>query len=144
MYNDAKPLHVYLASSMTPAVKAAVVIKKGDTFLLVQENGARSRGWWNWPQGRVEEGETPEEAAIREAKEETGFDITIVRKLAVLTETFPDTKELHVFLGNITGGSLNFPRDEIMAAQYFTLEQIIEMKEKLAGPWIPDVISQVK
>jgi 8-oxo-dGTP pyrophosphatase MutT (NUDIX family) len=55
-----------------------MVIEKDGKFLLVQEGHAGAYGLWNWQQGKVEEGETIEEAAVREAKEETGYEVSIL------------------------------------------------------------------
>ena len=99
--------------NVTPRIKAAVLVRQDSRFLLVQEKGPPMHGFWNWPQGRVEEGESVEEAAVREAKEETGLDIKIEKTVAVLEDTFPDIKELHVYLATIVGGEMTLPDDEI-------------------------------
>ena len=125
-------------------IKAAVLIKKEDKYLLVQEKAKRSYGLWNWPQGKVKEGELPEQAAIREAQEETGFNIKIIRKVEVLEKTFSDTKELHVFLGEIVDGELNFPEDEILDIKWFAPDEIETMKEKLVGQWVFETVKLVK
>jgi ADP-ribose pyrophosphatase YjhB (NUDIX family) len=52
----------------------------------------------------VELGEELESAAKREVKEETGFDVHLIKKLTVLENPFPGTKETHVYLGEIIGG----------------------------------------
>lgn len=124
--------------------KAAVLIKKGNQFLLVQENSARVRGLWNWPQGKVEEEETVEQAVIREAKEETGLNIKLEKYLGILTNTFPDTKELHIYLASIIEGEVDFPAKEIMDVRFLTFEQIEKIKDQLAGEWVYSTISQNK
>jgi 8-oxo-dGTP pyrophosphatase MutT (NUDIX family) len=129
---------------MSQFIKSAILIKKEDRFLLVQENGARVHGLWNWPQGKVEIGETIEQTAIREAKEETGLDIKIEKSLGVLQDTFPDIKELHVYLGSVLSGGINFPVNEIIDVQFFTFEQIEGIKNKLVGEWVYELISQNK
>jgi 8-oxo-dGTP diphosphatase len=95
---------------MSQFIKSAILIKKEDRFLLVQENGARVRGLWNWPQGKVEEGETTEQAAVREVKEETGLNIKVIKSLTILKDTFSDIRELHVFLGAVLDGRDRFSR----------------------------------
>ena len=127
---------------MPPFIKSAALVMQDTRFLLVQEKG-RVHGLWNWPQGRVEEGESIEEAMVREAKEETGFDISIGETVAILEDTFPDIKELHVFLATIAGGELTLPKDEILDAKFFSVAEIEDMKDQLVGQWILDVIFQV-
>ena len=72
-------------------VVSANVICKDKKYLLVQEKKPSAYGLWNLPAGRVEEGYSLEETAIKEAKEETGFDVRIVRKLGIFQKT---TKEV--------------------------------------------------
>jgi 8-oxo-dGTP diphosphatase len=127
---------------MSDLIKAAILIKENDKFLLVQEKGQRARGLWNWPQGRVEDGETYEQAARREAKEETGLYIVLERKIAVMESTFPDTKEIHVYLGRVAGGELTIAEDEVLDARYFTAGEIRDMKKQLVGEWIAEAVDE--
>ncbi|MBT3307486.1 MAG: NUDIX domain-containing protein [Alphaproteobacteria bacterium] len=48
-------------------------------FMCRSKQKDHAPGEWEFPSGRVENGETPEQAAIREALEETGLDIEIVK-----------------------------------------------------------------
>lgn len=125
-------------------MRIAVLIEKDGKFLLGQEATKVIYGLWNWQQGKVEEGEDLEVAALREVKEETGLDIKLIRKLTVLKNPFPGTKETHVYLGEIIGGELSFSKDEILDIQWFTEEEILGMREKLSGPWLPQVIKLLK
>ncbi len=95
-----KVINAILNPMQETFIKSAAVIQKADTFLLVQEKAERAYGLWNLPSGKVEDGMTVEETAVKEAKEETGFDVNVERQLRVFTETFPDTKALHIFLNN--------------------------------------------
>src|SRR5262249_50285520 len=128
---------------MPSSIKAAVLIQRNTQFLLVQEAGPPMHGFWSWPQGKVETGESIEEAAVREAREETGFEVKIDRKIAILEDTFPDIKELHVYLARIVGGELALPSGEIGDARFFSAAEIAEMKGQLVGQWIPGTINQV-
>ena len=52
---------------------AGVLVFRGDAVLLVKERyAAWDRAYWNVPSGRLEPGETPEDGAARELREETG------------------------------------------------------------------------
>ncbi len=60
---------------MRPAVGVGVFVKKDGRILLQKREGAHGSGTWGLPGGHMEYGETPEETAAREAKEE--FNILI-------------------------------------------------------------------
>lgn len=59
-----------------------LLIRKDGKFLLLKERGA-----WNFPGGKVEEGELIEDAAVRELKEETNLD---VKSIALFFENWFD------------------------------------------------------
>jgi 8-oxo-dGTP diphosphatase len=63
---------------------ASVAIVRRDDLLLIQRNRAPSEGLWTLPGGRLDPGETPEQCAIRELKEELGLTVYALRPLIVL------------------------------------------------------------
>lgn len=128
---------------MKDFVRAAAVIEQEGKFLLVQEATPVVYGLWNWQQGKVDEGESPEDAAVREAKEETGLDVRVVRKLGVIEHPFLNTKEIHVFLTEAVGGELKVLEGEILQVKWFTLEELEEIKDKTPGPWVFDTIGSI-
>lgn len=77
-------------------VAAGILIlnKNGEIFLNKRSKKARNeRGKWESPGGDVEMGETREEAAKREVKEEFGIDIKILKELKTFDEIIPDGKQ---------------------------------------------------
>lgn len=128
---------------MQDTIRAAVIIKKEGKFLLGQEGAPKVYGLWNWQQGKVEDGEDIETAAIREAKEEVGYDVLLKKKVAVIKNPFPDTKEIHVFLGEIVGGELQINEGEILQAKWFTLAEVALLKDQMPGPWVFDTIRSI-
>jgi 8-oxo-dGTP pyrophosphatase MutT (NUDIX family) len=123
-------------------IVAGVVIKKDGKYLLVQENcpGSKIHGLWNFPAGKAEEGDTIEETAIREAKEESGYDVELIRKLAIF-QANTKTPAKHAFEAKIIGGELNYPKEEILNARWFTWQEIQNMSGKLRSEWIIGAIS---
>ena len=73
---------------VTTFVVAGVVVCRDGRYLLVQEKQEHAYGLWNLPAGRVDEGDTIEETAIKEAREETGFIVELGERIdATLTPT---------------------------------------------------------
>jgi 8-oxo-dGTP pyrophosphatase MutT (NUDIX family) len=125
---------------MNTDIRVAVLIQKDDKFLLGQEATPIIYGLWNWQQGKAENNESLEDAAVREVKEETGLEVSLVRKLTVINNPFAGTKETHVYLGEIIGGEFAYTEDEILDLRWFTKEEIFAMRSQLSGPWVIEVI----
>ena len=115
--------------------------------MLVQEKKPEVYGQWNLPAGKVDKGFTIEQTAIKEAKEETGYDIELLHKVGIYQNN-AQVSVKHIFAARITGGELAFPRDEILDAKWFAYEDILAMKndirEGLAFEAIQDHIKQKK
>lgn len=79
---------------------------------LIGRLDRRKRLIWSMPKGHVEEGETTEQAAVREAEEETGIRSRVVAPLGVIDFWFVAEgrrihKTVHHFLLEATGGELS-------------------------------------
>lgn len=92
---------------------------------------------WNQPAGWLDVGENPIQAAIRETKEETGLDFkptallgiySLVRKDISTSKGTPHAIKL-IFRGQITGGSISTPENEIKQAKWFTPKEIQQMPQ---------------
>lgn len=101
-------------------VNPQVIILKGSgdriSVLVVKR---RDTGVWTLPGGRKEAGESMEEAAVRESKEETGYDIKILRPLG--TYGLPHMEALgstFVFVGQSIGGTPR-PSNETTSVEWF-------------------------
>jgi ADP-ribose pyrophosphatase YjhB (NUDIX family) len=117
------------------------VIEKGGKILLVQEGpehpNALARGLWNIPAGKVEEKTLILENAVKEVKEETGYDVELDDVIGIY-EKIHSTGGNHVirisFRAHITGGELKFDGKEIGDARWFTPDEIFALPhEKLRG-----------
>ncbi|MGE5585364.1 MAG: NUDIX domain-containing protein [Bacillota bacterium] len=85
-------------------VSAGVVVFRGDEVLVIKNRF----GEWVLPKGKVEPGETPEEAAVREVEEETKVRADILKPVGTSTYTYlsehtgePVDKVVHWFLGRV-------------------------------------------
>lgn len=100
-------------------------------------------GLWNLPSGRVDVGDTIEQTAIKEAREESGFNVELVRKLGIFQNEATDAVK-HAFEAKIVGGQLTYPEDEILNAEWFTFDEIENMKEKLRNTWVFEAINIIE
>ena len=125
------------------AVVASCIIKKDGKYLMVQERQPKAYGMWNLPTGHVDKGEKVKETAIREAKEETGLDVSLLKEIALYHESAKQAIK-HVFSANIIGGKIMPPNDEIMDIKWLTFNQVKDLHKngKLRKPWVWDVIQK--
>ena len=99
---------------------------KGAEVLLAARRTRRGEVVWGLPKGLVEEGESFEEAAIREVREETGFEGAIVASLGNVSYWFVwegtrINKTVHFFLMEATGGDAAFRDMEMEDVDWFPL-----------------------
>ena len=68
----------------------AAVIRKGDRIFATQRGYGDFKDWWEFPGGKMEEGETPEEALRREISEELDSEILIGKFLKTVEWDYPN------------------------------------------------------
>jgi ADP-ribose pyrophosphatase YjhB (NUDIX family) len=109
---------------------ASVALRHGDRFLLVERGRAPARGQFAFPGGRLEAGESPEEAARRELFEETGLETGALKLFEVmdLGGDEPDGTifRLHVFTGAyVTGDPV--ARDDAASVGWYGIEEMARL-----------------
>ena len=67
----------------------AAIIKKDNKYFVTQRGYGDYKDWWEFPGGKIEKGETPEQALIREIKEELDADIIIDKYLCTVEHNYP-------------------------------------------------------
>lgn len=101
----------------------------GQRALLIGRHDRRGRTLWSLPKGHIEPNESPEEAAIREVREETGIEAVIVRHLGTIDFWFmADGKRIHKtvhhYLMDAVGGVLTAQTAEVDEVQWFAVNTI--------------------
>ncbi|PGK52432.1 DNA mismatch repair protein MutT [Priestia megaterium] len=86
---------------MFMTIAQAVIIRDGYVLMVLQKT-KRGKEVGNFPGGNIEEGETPEEACLREVSEETGYGVEIERLLHV------KKMKKWTYLCTIVSGNLGF------------------------------------
>jgi ADP-ribose pyrophosphatase YjhB (NUDIX family) len=88
-----------------PKVGAAVMAHQDGKILLVRRALKPAKGAWCFPGGFIDSGETPQQAAIRECEEESGYRVELDRLIDVYSyEDFRGSGVMIIYLGHIVGG----------------------------------------
>ena len=100
--------------------------------VLLQKRGDSNK--WGFPGGAIELGETPEEAAIRELKEETGLDVTIDSLIGIYTDSdmkYPNGDNAQsiaiVYKLKALSGELTCDNKETIDLKFFDVDKLPEM-----------------
>ena len=113
---------------MTILATAAIVRNQDDKILLVQEGKEHIKGLWDFPGGKLEEGESPKEGVKREVLEETGRIIEPKELKAVYFEESARTGEdvvVFVYSSKVIGKGKKNPdtKNEILDTQFYTVDE---------------------
>ncbi|MBP1889101.1 8-oxo-dGTP diphosphatase [Clostridium moniliforme] len=85
----------------------AAIIRKEDKIFITRRGYGEFINIWEFPGGKIEKGETREEALKREIKEELELDINILEFLNTIEYDYPNFHlTMHSFICEITGGEL--------------------------------------
>jgi 8-oxo-dGTP diphosphatase len=120
-----------------PRVIAGIILRKDNKILLIKEILEDSKEHWIFPGGGVEFGETIEEAAKREAKEETGLDVEI-KELLGFKEIIRPRFDYHTVIFFFIAEPLNdkiTKTDKVLEARYFSIEETKKLSLVDSAAW---------
>ena len=117
-----------MPDDLIPCV-GAIVLNDADELLVIQRGQEPAAGCWTLPGGRIEPGESAEEAVVREVLEETGLVVTVIREVGSLSLPAPGvgTYVIRDFLCGLPApANLQAPRagDDAAAAQFMSLPEL--------------------
>jgi 8-oxo-dGTP diphosphatase len=123
--------------------KAASVVITDDQgrVLLVHEDYEKRR--WGLPGGRHEPGESIEETAIREAKEETNFDVELgelIGEYSIVSAGGERILDVSIFIATILGGEMRPQEGEIDDIGWFDPNRLPHPMTNAAPPAIADAV----
>lgn len=103
-------------------VSAAIIMKDNKIF-VTQRGYGEFKDWWEFPGGKIEEGETPEECLKREIKEELEADINIDKYLCTVEYDYPNFHlKMECFICSLIDGHLELVEAE--DAKFITKDQL--------------------
>ncbi|MBQ0052044.1 MAG: (deoxy)nucleoside triphosphate pyrophosphohydrolase [Treponema sp.] len=97
-------------------VSGAIILRdnNGTKEIFASQRGyGEWKGWWEFPGGKLEAGESPEQCIVREIQEELATTVEAKKILGVVEYDYPDFHlTMHCILCTITSGKLNLLEHE--------------------------------
>ena len=125
----------------TIEVVAAIIIRDGKVF-ATQRGYGQWQGWWEFPGGKIESGERPQEALMREIQEELDAEIEVGDLLETVEWDYPDFHlTMHCFLCSLLSDSFHLNEHE--AAAWLTPDDLHSVKWLPADEGLVDRISKL-
>ncbi|MCX6708450.1 MAG: NUDIX domain-containing protein [Candidatus Woesearchaeota archaeon] len=128
-----------------PRITAAVLVEKDGKFLLAERNKENYNGYWVIPGGGVKFGETIQDAAVRELKEETNIEADIIKQICykeIINVPGNYHSVVFYYLAKPKNTEIK-PKGDVSQAKFFSIEEIkklkiaesVELVLKEAGFW---------
>ena len=115
----------------------AAVIRKDDKIFATQRGYGEFRDGWEFPGGKIEEGETPEQALAREIKEELDTEIQVGKLIDTIEYDYPSFHlSMDCFWCEIMQGGLELKEHE--AARWLSKEELYSVD------WLPADVGVVE
>ena len=117
----------------------AAVIRDGDRIFATARGYGEYKGWWEFPGGKIEAGETPEEALVREINEELDTEIRVGELIDTIEYDYPTFHlSMDCFWAEVIAGRLVLKEAE--DARWLTKETLESVQWLPADQTIIDAI----
>lgn len=117
----------------------AAVIRDGDRIFATARGYGECKGWWEFPGGKIEAGETPEEALVREIHEELDTEIRVGELIDTIEYDYPTFHlSMDCFWAEVVAGRLVLKEAE--DARWLTRETLESVQWLPADQTIIDAI----
>ncbi len=117
-------------------VAAAIIMNQNQIF-ATQRGYGTFKGWWEFPGGKLEEGENPKEALIREIEEELDTKVLVEQLIEVVEYDYPEFHlTMYCYLCKVLSGDLTLKEHD--TARWLTKETIDSVK------WLPADLDLIK
>ena len=108
----------------------AAIIRRGNEIFATQRGYGEFKDLWEFPGGKIEAGESPEQALVREIREELDTEIRVERLLRTVEWDYPTFHlSMDCFICKIESGDLHLREHE--AARWLDLEHLNDVD------WLP-------
>ncbi|MBM7609230.1 ADP-ribose pyrophosphatase YjhB (NUDIX family) [Lysinibacillus composti] len=108
---------------------AGVVINANGQWLVVKKRYSGLKGVWSLPAGFVKEGETADEAVVREVKEETGIECEVTGliglRTGVIREVISDNMAIFYCKPIDPDQKITIQESELFEAKWLSIEEIV-------------------
>jgi ADP-ribose pyrophosphatase YjhB (NUDIX family) len=121
---------------LNPAIAADAAVRRGDEILLIQRKFPPMKGAWALPGGFVDRGERPEDAAVRELKEEAGLTGHAPNLLMVMGDPSRDPRKHIVSIVyeiQVNDDADPMAGDDAADAKFWPIKTILDGEIQLAG-----------
>lgn len=142
------PRFQFLESDQHAKVGVGVIVEKDEKVLLTKRTGSHGSGTWSPSGGHIDFGESLEQTAIRETKEEVGVKIRNIKFLGLTNDFFPKEKKHYITVwmkASYAGGKPKVnSKGELTKVSWFSWKKLpkplfVSLKNLVAGKSYPKI-----
>ena len=119
-----------MSNSLKHIEVVAAVIRRGDEIFATQRGYGEFKDWWEFPGGKMEPGETPQQALVREIREELDTEISVGSLIRTVEWDYPNFHlTMHCFWCSLAAPELHLLEHE--AAKWLPKDDLLTVR------WLP-------